>query len=398
MHGAVHTRVALFAIGAAFLVSCSNDVPSPTELVPSHDVASFTVDKAEFTIAASDLSEEWVTNIASDGVKALVPYSDNLTVAMKLVTVTGTKTAVAMSSPSYGYTFQTAFGDGSYLVAWWNLADGFTWAAKVSAAGTAGAPFRISPSTGSFYPDGIAYAGGKWLVTFYDLTTYKVRGRFVNLNKSLQPMFDVASLAIPDLGSNHVATDGENFLVLYAKSGSTGDVLYAKKVTGAGNVGAATTVETKLDDSYSQFSAGFSHGTYLVTYGKTRSSTGLDVMGRLVTTAGTTNGAAFVVDGGAGDQVALQGVKYGDNFFVTFMNAPSNLNASGRGRTVSNAGVVGPSQTFFTKNNAGQVGVPSVVAIGSKVFFAIDRGLLDTSTDFFPMASGNDLKGAVITP
>src|SRR5256885_2103471 len=106
MHGAVHTRVALFAIGAAFLISCTNDVPAPTELVSSRDVASFTVDKAEFTISASDVSEEWVTNIASDGVKALVPYSDNLTVAMKLVTVTGTKTPVVFSSPAYGYTFQ----------------------------------------------------------------------------------------------------------------------------------------------------------------------------------------------------------------------------------------------------------------------------------------------------
>src|SRR5205814_7730313 len=98
--------------------------------------------------------------------------------------------------------------------------------------------------------------------------------------------------------------------------------------------------------------ARFSHGSYLVTYGKTRSSTGLDVMGRLVTTAGATNGAAFVVEGGAGDQVAVQGVKYGDNFLVTFMNAPASLNASARGRTVSNTGTVGASQTFFTKNLA----------------------------------------------
>jgi len=396
MHAVVSPRVAVLAIGAAILVGCSNDVPSPTGLASSADLASLTVNKPEFSVL-STAYDDIVFGVASNGSNTLVPYSSLATIGAKLYSSTGALLKT-ITTTKYGYYIQAAYGGDSYLVVWLDISTYEVWGMKVSSAGTAGTPFRVSPvynGTTFYFPVGIAYGNGKFLVEYLESNTFKTKGRFVSFNptKTLGTAFTIATSTYFDSYANMLASDGTNFLALYEANATAGTGLYARKINGStGAVGSQVTIDQNVA-SDPLISASFSNGKYLVTFGKQRNTTALDVMGRFVTQAGATSGAAVVIDGASGNQVAVQGIKFGDGFLVTYMNSS---NGAAKMRLVSFGNPVGAAQTLFTMVN-GKIKVPSGAAIGTKVFFAADRGTPGSSTDITDL-SDSDVRGIIVTP
>jgi hypothetical protein len=384
-----------------FAMACGSDVVGPTPVEPLNvDAANLTVNKDEFDISAS-ASYEAASGIATDGVKALVAYTIDLVVVAQVISTTGT-TSGTVNTGQEGFWVQAAYGNGAYLVVWMNLSDGSIWGQKVSTAGGAlGNPFKITstPSDADvwFIPAGLAFGGGKFLVTYTVLGTGKLKGRFVNPDKTLGSTITVAGSGWLSQGQN-VASDGSNFLAVYAGCGTSSWGLCARRIGANGTMATAVTVVADYSD-ISQFGVAYSGGSYLVSYETQRSTSGYDIMARKVSTAGALAGGAFLVDGSSGDQLAFYTMKYGDGFLVIFINAPGNFSHSARGRRVATSGNVSASQTFFSKNtNTGKVPLPIGVAIGTKVFFAVNRTELAGDPLDIYNTGDVDVRGAVITP
>jgi hypothetical protein len=397
MRDVVHSRFAALTLSTVLLAACAGDAVPPTGLDRVTDRADITVDVPEFNIAASSTAAEISFSLASDGSNTLVgfqarPSGGQTAVKAKLYSATGT----LLGSVDTGHIGDPPFVacDGTnYLLVWGDHSDANAnvWGQFVSGAGDAGAPFQLEVENNIKSVMGLAYGGGQFLVT-YRTNTNALKARFVAANHTLGSTVTVASKS-GDLGLNNLASDGTAFVAVYTdtlNSKISSRLIHAN--------GTMTTAITVVSGGLGNDGIGivYNNGKYLVVWQRAISVTQRNPRAQLLTQANAKSGGVIAIDRNVSLETALPAA-YGTGFFVGYVRWS---NHAAYGKMVSTAGAVGSGQQYFKVLTSGKMAVPIGVAVGTKIFFAVNRATMAPSgTGFEDLSPPSfDVRGKVVTP
>jgi hypothetical protein len=240
---------------------------------------------------------------------------------------------------------------------------------------------KISTENTGLSLGGIAFAGGKFLVTYsiFDVAslTVKLYGRFVSSTGVAGSRFLIASPQ--STGSlNNVATDGTDFLVGWI-AGSNHEVVRTRLVHGDGSMEAPVTVDGSAAPSVQPIGMAYNNGIYFLTWSDSIALHQWNVYGRVLNQSGVPTGARFTIDASTGNQIGGGVVASGGNFFAIWLNlAPDPADSKSRGKffTANGTPVGTPKTLFLTDPGSGKMPiVPAPIAKGSLFFFMVPRAL-----------------------
>src|SRR5205085_118786 len=130
------------------------------------------------------------------------------------------------------------------------------------------AAIRVTPNDGAHYiPLGVAYAGGKYLITYFDnfADPWLLKGQFIKSTNALGGSIHIGPMGNwPSPAGGTLATDGTGFLVVWEApaTNALGIILRARRIGADGAMSTPVTVDAKVD--YGQFGVAYNGGTYIV--------------------------------------------------------------------------------------------------------------------------------------
>src|SRR5262245_14245219 len=268
----------LMAVAGAALVACAEDDNAPQMMAGPNGLSNAAV--PEFNILTTADDDEGFS-AATDGSNYLVGYSTgNLgpgnafgIVKAQRVSASGTLGNLA-STGRIGVSPKVAFDGTNYLLAWVDHNGGLlgpvnVFGQRVDANGTkVGSAFRISTESNVVFLSGLAFGGGKYLVTYlyYDIASSSVKlyGRFVTTDGVAGARFIITSPQTTGT-LNNIATDGTNFLAVWA-TGANMETVKARLVQSNGTLGSLVTLNSSPEPSNQGIGVAYLGGKYLVTW------------------------------------------------------------------------------------------------------------------------------------
>jgi hypothetical protein len=394
---------AAIAALAAF-TGCRGDV-TPTAVRAVSRSVSVTRDVPEFSIAPRG-GDDFASGVATDGTNALVAFHRGTATGMgsvraKLFSATGSELAV-VNTGRRGTAPFVVFDGANYLMVWAAGSDTVPselWGQFVSAAGVAvAAPFLITTESLGLIPNGLAFAGSRYLVT-YRTGKGDMKGTFVKRDATIGTSLTIATQTLP-LRSPLLASDGASRFIAAWITRARDDPHQVRLRTRL--IHADASQDTSLlvqdggvaEDGVSiAYSANLNR--YLVVWNQVVSPTWHRVVGVELAHDNSTWGGNLGFDASQVIQGVMSAIPYGTGFFVGWMRWTDR---SYHGGIVFNNSSY-PSERFFTyAARADKVPVAFAGSIGTKLFFAVNRGTLAPSGASLGALSDFDLDAAVVTP
>lgn len=399
------------AVAGAALVACAEDDSAPQMMAGPSGLSNAAV--PEFNIVTTPDDDEGFS-AATDGANYLVGYSTgNLgpgnafgIVKAQRISSTGTLGNLA-STGRIGISPKVAWDGANYLLAWVDRNGGLlgpvnVFGQRVDANGTkVGSAFRITTESNVVFLSGLAFGGGKYLVTYlyFDINSSSVKlyGRFVSPAGVVGARFIITSPQTTG-ALNNIATDGTNFLAAWV-TGAKMETVKARIVQNSGALGSVLTLNSSPEPSNQALGVAYLGGKYLVTWSDSMGLHESNVYGRFVTQAGAATGGRITISGAAGMQVGGLATVLGQNFFITWIDfQPDPANTTVKGRFFSTAGAaLGTVKTLYTTDQVTHK-MPITagpIARGSDAFFVIERALPGPDPQSFEFLNGQDLHGGV---
>ena len=246
-----------------------------------------------------------------------------------------TSDCVKLLDPA-GFSIATATGaqrravvaaDGkNFIVVWQDerSGSGDIYGSRVTTGGAVLESGGISISSAKQSQQGpaVAFNGSHYLAVWYGYhtsSTWDVHAARVGSNGSL---LDTATIPISEVKNQQylpaVASDGTNFLVVWADSRSGIVDIYGSRVTSAGTVldSSGIAIDTAKDYQI-EARVAWGGGSYLVVYRDSRNGVHKDIYGSLVSASGGVKSTTgFPICTAAGDQIRPQLAFDGTNFLV----------------------------------------------------------------------------------
>ena len=403
-------RLFIAAAGLAF-VACVEDDTAPQMMAGPTVLSNSAV--PEFDIMTT-MDDDEGFSAATNGLHYLVGYSTgnlgpgNAFGIVKAQTISSTGTLLNLvSTGRIGVSPKVAFDGTNYLLAWVDHNGGLlgpvnVFGQRIDANGNkVGSAFRISTESNVVFLSGLAFGGGKYLVTYlyFDINsvTVKLYGRFVSTTGVVGARFIITSPQTTG-ALNNLATDGTNFLATWV-TGTDMETVKARIVQGSGALGSVITLNSSPEPSSQSLGVAYLGGKYLVTWSDSMGLHESNVYGRMVTQAGAATGGRITISGAAGQQIGGLATAIGQNFFVTWIDfQPDPANTTVKGRFFSTAGTaLGTVKTLYTTDQVtGKMPLtPGPIARGSDAFFVIGRALPGPDPQSFENLNGWDLHGGV---
>lgn len=231
-----------------------------------------------------------------------------------------------------------AFDGTNYLAVWSDNRNGLEsdiWGSRLSSTGAILDPFgiKIASTAGIQSRPSVTFAGGSFLVVWEDFlvaggTTANLGAARISTAGAVTQLGNVAATAANETQPAIAGrADGTALVTWLSDTAVTGSVFNGTSFGGSFQIAPAATVE--------RTGIAASTGDYLVTY-----SNATDLQGQLITTAGALSGAAFPVSAGGGSQTDSSITFDGTNFIVVWQNTFGTTGRDVFGSRVSTAGAV----------------------------------------------------------
>ena len=279
---------------------------------------------------------------------------------------------------------QVAFDGTNYLVVYEETLPGHDIiGALVSPSGAVlgGSSFFIDDSPNDDLAPAVAFDGTNYLVVYQRMNTtdHEIIGTFVSLAGVPSAPFAIDNSPNDDLAPA-VAFDGTNYLVVYEETvSSTDHNIIGAQVSPAGVVlgGSPFAIDNSGNDDLTP-KVTFGGGNYLAVYQETVSSTDHNIVGALVSTAGSP-GSPFAIDSSANDDLAPAVAFDGTNYLAVYQRTANPTNHDIIGAFVSSAGVPGPPSAI--DNTTFDDLVPAIAFDGTNYLVVYQETLTSTNRD-----------------
>ena len=399
----------LLALPAMALAGCAEQDNSNPQ-APAVDALDQSVGAdivGEFAIVKTAGDDQGGSSATADGIHYLVGF-DNGTpnIAKARLIRTPNTVGTIYSTKREGVAPTIGFDGTNYLMVWTDNRLGSpipipirnVYGQRINTSGAkVGNIIHITNTDDVIIQCGLAFAGGKYVVTFlrFDGRLYR---RFVDPAGTVSGPVKVISTGQGVCGgSNGVATDGTNFLAVWLSFDLTS--IMARLVRADGTLGAERTLDATPDSSSHGVSVAFNGGNYLVVWSDViTSGSQVDLFGRLVTAAGAANGVRKTIQTSANVKFPGPTIASGSNFAVTFSDDVANpTTATFRVRFFNSAGSPLSASKMVFKTVNGKVALASGIANGSSFFFVVSRSIPGADPLDYSTYTGWDLDGSFKT-